>query len=101
MTSLPCQDGCWGGLQDLTVGYGYRPVRAAGWLAALLVVGTTMLGLNPPRAVEPGKAPDFVASIYTLDLILPVIDLGQQSAFHPVGASVWFAYALIAAGLLL
>jgi hypothetical protein len=91
----------WGRLQDLTVGYGYRPVRAAGWLAALLVVGTALFGLYPPRAVEPGQAPEFVASIYTLDLILPVIDFGQQSAYHPRGASVWLAYTLIAAGVLL
>jgi hypothetical protein len=91
----------WGRLQDLSVGYGYRPVRAAGWLAALLVVGTVLFQLYPPQAVERGKAPDFVAPIYTLDLILPVIDFGQQSAYHPRGASVWLAYALMAAGLLL
>jgi len=36
-----------------------------------------------------------------LDLILPVIDFGQQSAFNPRGASIWLAYALIVAGLLL
>jgi hypothetical protein len=39
--------------------------------------------------------------VYTLDPILTVIDFGQQSAFHPRGASVWLAYALIATGLLL
>ncbi len=91
----------WGHLQDLTVGYGYRPVRAAVWLTALLVLGTVVFGLYPPRPIEPGKAPEFIASIYTLDLILPVIDFGQQSAFNPRGASVWLAYALIVAGLLL
>jgi hypothetical protein len=75
----------WGRLHDLTVGYGYRPVRAAGWLAALLIIGTVMFELYPPRAVERGRGPDFVASIYALDLIVPVIDFGQQSAFHPRG----------------
>lgn len=91
----------WGHLQDLTVGYGYRPVRAAAWLTALLVLGTVVFGLYPPRAGEPDKAPEFVASIYTLDLILPVGDFGQQSAFNPRGASIWLAYALVVAGLLL
>ena len=91
----------WGHLQDLTVGYGYRPVRAAAWLAALLAVGTTVFGLYPPRPAHPVSGPEFVAPIYTLDLILPVIDFGQQSAFHPRGAAVWLAYALIATGLLL
>jgi hypothetical protein len=91
----------WGYLQDLTVGYGYRPARAAAWLIALLIVGTVVFSQYPPRAAEPTKAPEFIAPIYTLDLILPVIDFGQQSAFNPRGASAWLAYALILAGLLL
>lgn len=91
----------WGHLQDLTVGYGYRPVRAGAWLSALLVIGTVVFGLHQPRPGEPDKAPEFVAPVYALDLILPVIDFGQQSAFNPRGASVWLAYALIVAGLLL
>jgi hypothetical protein len=36
--------------------------------------------------------------IYTLDLLLPIIDLGQERAFQPVG---WLAYVLILAGWLL
>jgi hypothetical protein len=90
----------WGHLQDLTVGYGYRPLRAAGWLLAVLILGTVVFTLYPPRAAEPATAPAFVAPVYALDLILPVIDFGQQSAFNPRGASVWLAYALIVAGLL-
>ncbi len=91
----------WGHLQDMTVGYGYRPIRAAAWLAALLVLGSVVFGLYPPRPVEPGTSHEYVAAVYTLDLILPVIDFGQQSAFNPRGASAWLAYALIVAGLLL
>jgi hypothetical protein len=91
----------WGRLQDMTVGYGYRPVRACGWLAALFTVGTVVFQWHQPRTADPGKAPDFVAPIYTLDLILPVGDFGQQSAYHPRGATVWLAYALIVAGLIL
>src|SRR6266498_21404 len=91
----------WGRLQDLTVGYGYRPVRAGIWLAVLFAVGAVVFTLYPPQAVEPGKAPQFVPPVYTLDLILPVIDFGQQSAYHPRGATIWLAYALIVAGLIL
>ena len=39
--------------------------------------------------------------IYTLDLLLPVVDLGQKHAFNPGGAEQWLSYALIAAGWLL
>ena len=91
----------WGWLQDATVGYGYRPMRAAGWLVLLFVVGTVVFSLNPPRAVEPGKAPVLLEPVYTLDVILPAVDLGQQSAYRPAGATVWLAYALQAAGLVL
>ncbi|GIM93711.1 hypothetical protein [Paractinoplanes toevensis] len=91
----------WGRLQDATVGYGYRPVRAAAWLAALFTVGTIVFLWYEPRAADPGKAPHFVAPVYTLDLILPVGDFGQQSAYHPRGATVWLAYTLIVAGLIL
>jgi hypothetical protein len=91
----------WGRLQDMTVGYGYRPVRAGLWLAGLFTVGTVVFQWHKPRAADPGKAPDFVAPIYTLDLILPVGDFGQQSAYHPRGATAWLAYTLIVAGLIL
>jgi hypothetical protein len=91
----------WGRLQDLTVGYGYRPVRAGVWLAVLFAVGAIVFTLYPPRAAEPGKAPEFVPPVYALDLILPVVDFGQQSAYYPRGATVWLAYALIVAGLIL
>jgi hypothetical protein len=91
----------WGRLQDVTIGYGYRPLRAAAWLAGLLAVGWAVFAGKPPRAADPGSAPEFAAPVYTADLILPVVDFGQQSAFHPRGATAWFAYALIVAGLLL
>lgn len=91
----------WGRLQDLTVGYGYRPVRAGMWLAALFTIGTVVFQWHRPRAADPVKAPEFVAPVYTLDLILPVGDFGQQSAYHARGATVWLAYTLIVAGLVL
>ena len=91
----------WGHLQDVTVGYGYRPGRAFGWLLALLLVGTVAFQLYPPRAGEPAKAPRFVALAYAGDLILPVVDLGQQSHYLPRGATAWLAYFLILAGLVL
>jgi hypothetical protein len=89
----------WGHLQDVTVGYGYRPGRAVAWLVALLLVGAVVFQVYPPRAAEPAKAPAFVALAYTADLILPVVDLGQQSSYVPRGATAWLAYFLILAGL--
>jgi hypothetical protein len=43
----------------------------------------------------------FNAVIYTLDLLLPVVDLGQKHAFDPAGAEQWLSYLLVAAGWVL
>ncbi|WP_433831376.1 hypothetical protein ACQP2E_13340 [Actinoplanes sp. CA-015351] len=91
----------WGLLQDGTVGYGYRPVRAVAWLGVLLAVGTFVFTHWRPRPAEAPKAPEFHAAAYAADLLFPVIDLGQQSAYLPQGWTAWFAYFLIGAGLLL
>jgi uncharacterized protein YjbI with pentapeptide repeats len=91
----------WGYLQDVTVGYGFRPVWAAAWLAGLLVAGTTVFGARHPEPLKPGEQPPFNALFYTLDLLLPIIDFGQERAFKPVGGYQWLAYVLILTGWVL
>ena len=39
--------------------------------------------------------------IYTLDLLLPVIDLGQKHAYNPAGIEQWLSYLLTAADWIL
>jgi len=87
-------------MQDLTVGYGYQR-RAALWLTMLLAAGSIVFHNAPPPPLQHGAAPHFNAVIYTLDLLLPVINLGQKYAFNPAGAEQWLSYALVAAGLVL
>jgi hypothetical protein len=91
----------WSLLQDLTVGYGYQPWRALSWLAVLLLVGSIVYAARPPPALQPGAAPHFSPFVYTLDLLLPVVDLGQKHAFNPAGPQQWLSYLLIAAGWIL
>lgn len=98
MTPLPR---VWSFLQDVTIGYGYQPWRAVVWLAVLLIAGSITFGVQPPPPLGPGGAPHFNAVIYTLDLLLPVVDLGQKHAFDPAGAEQWLSYLLIAAGWVL
>ena len=86
----------WSLLQDITVGYGYRPRRALGWLALLLTVGSIVFSVAPPPALA--SAPHFNGIVYTLDLLLPVVNLGQKYAFNPGGPEQWLSYLLIAAG---
>lgn len=97
--ALPGQ--VWSFLQDIAVGYGYRPARAALWLAALLAIGSITYTLAPPAPLNTSGEPHFNPVIYTLDLLLPVVDLGQKHAFNPAGAEQWLSYLLIGAGWVL
>ncbi len=91
----------WGHLQDATVGYGFRPMRAAGWLVGLLLAGALTYGLHPPRPLKADEAPAFNPLAYALDLLLPVVDFGQEKSYAPEGGYQWLAYLLIAAGWVL
>ena len=95
---LPWYGKVWSWLQEVTVGYGYRPLRAAVWLLAFLAAGTLAFGLHHPPPLAGVPHPAFNPLIYTLDLVLPLVDLGQRSAYDPQGAQRWLAYLLIAVG---
>ena len=91
----------WGVVQDVTVAYGYQPWRAVLWLVLLLVSGSILFALHPPPPLVAGQTPHFNPVVYTLDLLVPIVDLGQKNAFNPGGAQQWFSYVLIAAGWIL
>ncbi|WP_369231752.1 membrane-associated oxidoreductase [Streptomyces sp. R21] len=91
----------WGHLQDATVGYGFRPLRAAVWLLSLLTIGSIAYGLHHPPPVKADEAPDFSPVFYTLDLLLPIIDFGQEHAFSPTGWYQGLSYVLIITGWVL
>ncbi|MCL8015007.1 hypothetical protein [Streptomyces sp. AS02] len=91
----------WSLLQDATVGYGYHPLRAVWLLLCLLTTGTALFSAWPPMAVGDGKVPPFQPTIYTLDLLLPLVDLGQERSYAPTDLAQWAAVALIGMGWLL
>lgn len=91
----------WGALQDVTVAYGYQPWRAVAWLAVLLTVGSIVYGLHPPLPLKAADPPHFNPVIYTLDLLLPIVDLGQKHSRNPAGAAQWLSYLLVLAGWIL
>jgi hypothetical protein len=88
-----------GALLDWTVGYGYRPWRAALWLAVMLAAGTAVFSVWRP--VPDGSDRPFDAVVYTLDLLVPISVFGLRDAYVPVGNTRWMAYLLTAAGWLL
>ena len=91
----------WGVMQDAVIGYGYLPERAVAWLIGLLALGTTVFGLHHPAPTGTGAIPPFNPLIYSLDLLLPVIDFGVARAYTSEGGYAWLAYVLTAAGWIL
>ncbi|MFF7160070.1 membrane-associated oxidoreductase [Streptomyces sp. NPDC008086] len=100
-TTLPWYGRLWGHVQDATVGYGFRPMRALGWLLSLLAVGSVAFALDAPPPLKAGEAPRFNPVFYTLDLLLPVISFGQEPAFAPEGGQQALAYVLVLTGWIL
>jgi hypothetical protein len=100
-STLPWYGRLWGRVQDATVGYGFRPLRAFGWLLSLLAVGSVAYAMEHPPPLKPDEAPEFNPVFYTLDLLLPVISIGQETAFAPTGWHQALAYALVLTGWIL
>lgn len=98
-----------GVLYRITVGYGYRLQLALYWLVGLWLAGlvvftflTPTRGPEPvpvvgadgrtqacvvapsadPVADQPGYCGRFTPALYSLDLLVPVVDLGQKSSWH-------------------
>ncbi|WP_035812967.1 hypothetical protein [Jiangella gansuensis] len=91
----------WGYLQDSTVGYGYRPGLAAVWFAGLLLFGTGYFWNKELDPVEVNVHPTFNPFGYALDLLIPLLSLGQDAAWDPRGPDLIVAYGLVFAGAVL
>ncbi|HTU76763.1 MAG TPA: hypothetical protein VMG38_24900 [Trebonia sp.] len=95
---LPWYGRAWSWLQEITVGYGYRPLRATAWLAVFLALGTLVFGLHHPPPLPGTAHPAFNPFIYTVDLLVPLVDLGLRNSYDPQGPQRWLAYFLVAVG---
>ncbi|MCO1656879.1 hypothetical protein [Pseudonocardia humida] len=91
----------WGWLQRWTVGFGYRPWLAVGWLVLFAALGGTWFAFNPPTPVDDGQHPVFNAWIFAADTLLPIVNLGQDGYWRLDGPSQWISTALVASGWIL
>lgn len=91
----------WGWLQEWTVGYGYRPWRALWWLTACWLLGSLWFTFHRLPRLDSGQDPAWEPVIYAADLLLPVVNLGQDGLWKASGASAWVASGLTAVGWLL
>ncbi|MER7175679.1 oxidoreductase [Streptomyces mesophilus] len=99
--TLPVAGKLWGYLQDWTVAYGYRPGRAALWMAVLWALGGYAFSHYDPEAMKSGEGPHYQPVLYSLDLILPVMNLGQDGYWRVEGPWQWLAASLVLLGWVL
>jgi hypothetical protein len=95
----------WSWFQDVTVGYGYRLYNALFIVVALGVIGTILFryaqshdlmlstDATPPGSVRADHCtkyyPCFTPYIYSLQLLLPVVNLNQTNFWLPNSFSGW------------
>jgi hypothetical protein len=87
-----------GYLLDGLIGYGYRNWLAGVWLLAFWLAGTLAFTLHPPVPRSPAEGAAANPGLFALDLILPIINLGQEGTWRPTGAMQYVAAVLILAG---
>jgi hypothetical protein len=98
--SRPWYARIFGYLLDGIVGYGYRPGRAALWMLALLAAGSIFFAHHRPEPLKADEHPHYHPVLYTADVLLPIIDLGQEGAFKHQGLAQWVVSAMIVLGWL-
>ncbi|GAA2833397.1 hypothetical protein GCM10010441_67440 [Kitasatospora paracochleata] len=98
--TLPLPGRFWGHLQDLAIGYGYRPGRAAAWLVLAWAAGTWYFGTHPPAPLKADEVPTWSPALYALSKVLPLVDLGQ-GGWNPGTTGQWVASALVLTGWVL
>jgi hypothetical protein len=86
----------------VTVGYGFSPLRILIWLGALEVLGGILFTIfhEDIRPRNANAAP-FQPWLYTLDLLLPVINLKQRDFFIPESTGLWLSVVFTITGWIL
>ena len=67
----------------------------------LAVLPVALDAADRPAPVKADEAPVWNPFFYALDLLLPVVSLGQDGAWRPDGAAQWAAYTFMLAGWVL
>ena len=91
----------WSLLQRITVSYGYRPLRALLWLILFAAGGTTWFSYHPLVPINSEDHPVWSPFLYTVDQLVPIINLGNDVMWRATGNSQWITVVLIAAGWIL
>jgi len=91
--------GLWQDLLGGTIGYGYRNWLAGIWLVALTLLGALAFKLEEASfSPKDSPHPDFSPLLYSIESTVPILDLGQRSAWIAGGVAVWVAFFLSICG---
>jgi cytoskeletal protein CcmA (bactofilin family) len=89
----------WSWLQRWMVGYGYRPGRALGWLVVSWILGSAYFAVGPPmKVINSGDTLEWNPWLFTIDLVVPIVDFGNKNRWQTPGAAQWIASGLIVSG---
>ncbi|MER5351327.1 oxidoreductase [Kitasatospora sp. NPDC002551] len=98
--TLPLPARIWGRVQDVTVGYGFRPGRAALWMLLAWALGSLYFATHAPQPLKADERPHWNPVLYALGQLLPVVDLGQKG-WNPGGTAQWISSGLVVVGWVL
>ncbi|MGH3994598.1 MAG: hypothetical protein ACRDSN_19325, partial [Pseudonocardiaceae bacterium] len=91
-----------GWIQEITVGYGYRPLLALLWFLAAWALGAYWFSTYyRPELIDPENRPVFNGTLFALDTLLPIVNIGQDGHWRTTGASQWVTAILTLIGWVL
>lgn len=91
----------WGWLQLYTVGFGYRPWRAMLWLTVFWLGGALWFERHQLVKLNNDENPVWNPWLLSADLLLPIVNLGQDGMWQINGSSQVVSTGLAAAGWIL
>ncbi|WP_309109894.1 hypothetical protein [Saccharothrix sp.] len=92
----------WSWLQRSMVGYGYRPARALAWLVVSWVLGSVWFSVGEPlEVINSDDRLPWNPWLFTIDLVVPIVDFGNKNRWQLAGASQWIGAGLIVTGWVL
>jgi hypothetical protein len=100
----------WGFVQDKAIGFGFKPARAISLFLLTWLLGSAWFAFaargcsGNSRQVCPIKAdehPTWDPMLYSLDILIPLLDFGHGVSWDPMGASKVVFYILTISGWVL
>ncbi len=95
---LPLAGKAWGYLQDVAVGYGYRPARALIWLVVLIALTAGYFTASPPHSSGGPAHAQFQPVIYAFYAVVPGLNIGQPNPYPASTPGQWIVLLAQIAG---